>query len=485
MKHTQRAAAVLIAGSLLLAACSTPALPGTTTTDTQSGAQQGESAFQRITASQGDIEDKVVGTGAVTAKNTVDVAFQTSGTVKEVLVKEGDRVEAGQPIAIIDDTDLQLSVKSAWASYISAQSSYSETVKGPSSAELKKAQAALSSAQAAYNDLFTGPAESELVQLQSDLQSAEADLKSAQAAYDRRAARDPGVGASSEALALEKATITYNKAKATYDAKFVEPSKSSVASASSQIQSARAALDALQPVSETVEQKQAQVDQAYIAWQQADNKLKYATVTAPIAGLITSLNVVKGATVNSGSAAATIAEFDEPIFVINVDEADLGSVKLGNDARVRLQTYSDQQIPAKVTFISPVGTSSNGITTYAVDLTIPKTNDTPNILLNMSGTGEIITAQEKGAVLIPYSAVTEGGQGNGKTYSVLVAGQNGQPRTVEVTLGRRSGSNVQILSGVTAGDVILYTPAASTSSSSSTSSQSNQNPGFGGPPPGP
>jgi HlyD family secretion protein len=483
MRKTLRIAAGMVAGGLLLAACAMPSLPGAPTTATQAGAQQSESNLIRVTAKQGNIEDKVVGTGAITAKNTVDVAFQASGTVKQVLVKEGDRVEAGQPIATIDDTDLQLSVKSAWASYLSAQAAFSETVKGPTSADVKKAQAALASAQAAYNDLFKDPTDTDLVQLQADLQSAEADLKSAQAAYDRRAGRDPGVGGSQEALSLEKATIAYNKAKAAYDAKFAEPSAASVASASSQIQSARAALSALQPISETIEQKRAQVDQAYISWQQADNKLKYATLIAPMAGLITDLMVVKGATVNSGATAATIAEYDEPVFVLNVDEADLGAVKVGAEARVRLQTYSDQQIPATVTFISPVGTSANGITTYAVDLTIPKTNDTPNILLNMSGTGEIITAQEKDAVLIPYSAVTEGGQGSNKVYSVLVAGANAQPQSVTVTLGKRSGSNVQILSGVKAGDVILYTPAASTSTSS-TSAQNN-NPGFGGPPPGP
>ncbi len=101
----------------------------------------------------------------------------------------------------------------------------------------------------------------------------------------------------------------------------------------------------------------------------------------------------------------------------------------------------------------------------------------------MSGTGEIITEQEKDVVLIPNAAVTESGQGDNKEYSVLVAGANGQPQPVIVTLGRRSGSNVQILSGVNAGDVILFTPSATTSTSNAT--QNNQGPGGFGPPPGP
>lgn len=472
----------VLAAALLTACAGLPGAPGTLgAANTVGAAADTAQTATRVTAETGSIEEEVVGTGSITANATVDVAFQTSGTIQEVLVSVGDQVKKGQTLATLDDSDLKLTAESRWASYISAQAALSETVKGPSSAELKKAQAALSSAQAAYSDLFKEPSETDLIQVQADLQSAEAALKAAQAAYDRRAARDPGVGASSEALELEKATISYNKAKAAYDAKFTKPSNASVASASSQIQSARAALDALQPVSETVTQREASVDQAYIAWQQADKDVSKATLVAPMDGLVTQVNIVAGANVNSGAVAVQIADFAEPVFVVNIDEADLGSVKVGQDARVRLQTYPDQQIPATVTSISPIGTSSSGITTYQVKLTIPRTNDTPNILLNMSGTSEIVTTQINDAILIPSDALVESGEGNAKEYSVLVERGNGQPESVRVTLGERSGSKVQILSGVSAGDVIVYTPAASASSASSTQSTQQQQGGFGPP----
>jgi HlyD family secretion protein len=480
MKTSIRAATGLIAGSLLLAACAMPAAPGATTSNTQTAVQGSETTLQRATATKGNIEDKVVGTGAITANQTADVAFQTTGQIKEVLVKAGDQAKRGQVLATLDDTDLQLSVKSQWASYISAQAALSETMRGPSSADLSKAQAALSSAQAAYNDLFKDPSGTDLIQAQADLQTAEASLRSAQAAYDRRAARDPGVGASQEALELEQATIAFNKAKAAYDAKFAKPSNASVASAVAQIQTAKASLAALQPVSETVTQRQASVDQAYIAWQQAASNVSKATLTAPMDGLVTAVNIVAGAQASTGAAAVQIAEFANPVFVVNIDEADLGLVRVGLDANVRLQTYPDQIIPAKVTAIAPTGTSNSGITVFKVDLTIPPTDKTPTILLNMSGTGEVITAQAKDAVLIPFAAVTESKQGTAKTYSVLVEGANGQSKQVEVTLGRRSGSNVQILSGVNAGDVVLYTPAASATGTTTTTNR--QQGGFGGPP---
>ena len=112
------------------------------------------------------------------------------------------------------------------------------------------------------------------------------------------------------------------------------------------------------------------------------------------------------------------------VFVVNVDEADLGKVQIGQNARVRLQTYPDRQIPAKVTSISPVGENNGSITTYAVELTIPTAADTPAILLNMSGTSEIITTQIKDAVLVPSNALILDSQP--KRYSVQVIGSDGQ-----------------------------------------------------------
>jgi len=480
MKRTLLTVGGCVAAAALLTACALPNAPGLPgTANTAGAAADAAQTATRVTAETGSIEEEVVGTGSITANTTVDVAFQTGGTIKDVLVSVGDQVKKGQTLATLDDSDLRLTAESRWASYISAQAALSETVKGPSSAELKKAQAALSSAQAAYSDLFKEPSETDLIQVQADLQSAEAAVKAAQAAYDRRAARDPGVGASSEALELEKATISFNKAKAAYDAKFAKPSNASVSSASSQIQSARAALDALQPVSETITQRQASVDQAYIAWQQADKDVSKATLVAPMDGLVTAVNIVAGANANSGAAAVQIADFAEPIFVVNIDEADLGSVQIGQNARVRLQTYPDQQIPAKVTSISPIGTTSSGITTYQVKLTIPRSSDTPNILLNMSGTSEIVTTQINDAILVPSGALVESGEGNAREYSLLVERGNGQPQSVRVTIGERSGSKVQILTGISAGDVIVYTPAASSATGAQTTQQ--QQGGFGPP----
>ena len=452
---------VIVTG-ILLAACS------------GSSAQQTAAniaAAERVTVTTGTVENRIVATGKVVASASAAVAFERSGVVAEVLVKEGQQVKAGQALARLDITDLQLTAQQQWASYLSAQATYSQTIKGPTAAEIKAAQASIASAQssiasaqAGKNDLYTGPSEGDLVQLKADLDNADADLKSAQSAYDRAFRQNPaGIGASQEGVSLEKATNNYNKAKAAYDAKFEKPSQAKIASANSQIssansqiQSARSSLAALQPVSETIQQRDAQMQQAYIAWQQAEENIKKATLVAPFAGIVTAVNYDLGDYAGAGQAAVQVSDFAVPIFELDVDEADLGQVKVGQTAQVRLQTYPAQPINARVESISTVGTNTGAVVNYKVKLSMGKATgegDQPVVLINMSGTSEIVTAKKENALVVPNTAVTIDAQT--KRYSVNLLKSDNTTQKVEVELGFRDGSQTQIIGDVKDGDTLI------------------------------
>jgi len=456
---------VVLAG-IFLAACSAP------------GAQQTAANIataERVTVTTGTVENRIVATGKVVASASAAVAFERSGVVAEVLVKEGQQVQAGQPLARLNTTDLELTAQQQWASYLSAQATYSQSIKGPSAAEIKAAQASIASAQssiasaqAGKNDLYTGPSEGDLVQLKADLQNADAELKSAQSAYDRAFRQNPaGIGASQEGVSLEKATNNYNKAKAAYDTKFEQPSQAQVASANSQIssansqiQSARQSLSALQPVSETIQQRDAQMQQAYIAWQQAEANIKNATLLAPFAGIITEVNYDRGDYAAGGQPAVQVSDFAVPIFELDVDEADLGQVKVGQTAQVRLQTYPAQPIDAKVESISTVGTNTGAVVNYKVKLSMGKADggagsegEQPVVLINMSGTSEIVTAKKENALVVPNTAVTIDAQT--KRYSVDLLKSDNTTQKVEVELGFRDGTQTQIIGDVKAGDTLI------------------------------
>jgi HlyD family secretion protein len=450
---------ILIIGSLLLTACSNVRIPGITGGQNNLAQRTVTATSARVTAEKGAIESKVIGTGSVVARATINIPFLRSGQVVMINVKEGDTVKKGQVLAQLDTTDLLNTVKQQQANYLSQQVSYSQTIKAPSAAELKAAQASLTSAQAAYAELSSPPTESELASAKADLMNAEADLRQKQAAYERRAARDPGVGASSEALALETSTNSYNKVKAAYDAKFEKATRAQYASASAQIANAQKTLESLQPVEETIQLAKIKLDQANLSLQLAEQDVQKATLVSPVDGLVTLVNFDVGEWAGSGSTAVVVANFEEPLFEISLDEADLGKVQIGQDARIQLQSYLGQKIDAKVDSISNVGATVNNIVTYKVKLRVPKADNQPKIFLNMSGTSEIITSKIDEAILIPSNALII--NSTAKTYSVLkVVGDTTQRTTVEI--GARSGDKTQITKGVNAGDVLAI-PQTTTS----------------------
>lgn len=522
---------------------------------------------EKVTVTKGTIENRIIATGKITAKTTSSVAFPRAGVIAKILVSEGDKVKAGQPLAIQETSDLKLTAQQQYANYISAQAAYSLTIKGPTAQDVASAKASLDSAQAAYNDLFKKPtynetgsllatmnnakvtlesrklaaegksqdinslratlanAEATLRQRQTEaagssqdinnlkatLANAEATLKTKQASYDRAYKANPaGIGGSPAGLELEQATNNYQVAKANYDKSFDtarlnlekaqndyaaakanleraldnakldyskaqndysaaianynkafdKPKDGTIANAQSQVTAAKTKLENLTPAEETIAQQKAKVDQTYAAWQSAEDNVVKATIVAPFDGLVTAVKVGVGDWANTGATAAQVAEFAEPIFEADVDETDLGNIKVGNDARVRLQTFPDTPLTAKVRSVATVGTSTSNVVNYKVKLGVGQGLDgtSPTVLLNMSGTAEVITAKADNALLVSPRALSI--DPTTKTYSVqkYVAGVNRQAAKAEkmpVKLGFRGADQVQLLDGVNEGDVLI------------------------------
>ncbi len=122
--------------AVLLSACGAPAATE-------------EDASDTTTVSRGNITATVSGSGSISAASTVDLAFQTSGIVAEILVDEGASVTEGQALAVLDTRDLSLQVASAKAALDSANARLAQVTQGNTRpTELVSAQAQLASAQA-------------------------------------------------------------------------------------------------------------------------------------------------------------------------------------------------------------------------------------------------------------------------------------------------------------------------------------------------
>jgi len=145
-----------------------------------------------IPAFRTDLTSTVSTTGSVVASQQVTLTFGTTGKIKEFLVGLGAQVTAGQPLARIDDTDLQQAVKSAQSNLDSAIARYNAATEGPQPADIASATQALNSAKAQLAtaqqnlaDLKAKPLPSDLAKAQQGVLTAQSALQSAQDAITK------------------------------------------------------------------------------------------------------------------------------------------------------------------------------------------------------------------------------------------------------------------------------------------------------------
>jgi macrolide-specific efflux system membrane fusion protein len=231
---------------------------------------------------------------------------------------------------------------------------------------------------------------------------------------------------------------------------------------------------------------QAQVDQAEVSVDQAQQALSATTLTAPGDGTVTAVNGTVGQRAGSssngssggaagsgaasnGSAASSTASSATGFIVItnlsalqvkaNLAEIDVAKVKVGQDATVTLNAMPDTSQPAKVSAIDLTATSgTNNVVTYGVTLTLSQ--PPAQLRPGQSASVGITVAKADDVIAIPSAAM----QTTGTTHAVTVMA-NGQQTRRTIEIGVRSESLVQVTSGLDDGEQVVLattTPAAGT-----------------------
>ncbi len=308
-----------------IAGCSAPPIP-VKPTPTAALSSQGVSAGASIIAQ-----------GQVTPVKSAALSVPTAGIVAELLVKEGDHVDANQVI-------LRLAAAQPKAA-------------------VAQAQANLQVAQAARQKLNEPPDQNQVIAAQADLANANAALKVAQAAYDRvGGASNPQVGMLPTTLALEQATNNYSAAKARLDALMKGPAAADLASADAGIAGAQADLTRAQAAL-------------------ADTELH-----APFAGNIASLDVSLGEEATPGTPVAQLADFSAwQVETTDLTELNIVKVQTGNVATLTFDAIPDLVLSGKVTAIKAFGTNRQGDIVYAVTIT----PDQPDARLRWNMTAKV------------------------------------------------------------------------------------------------
>jgi multidrug resistance efflux pump len=341
--------------------------------------------------------------------------------VTEVLVAEGDDVEAGQVLVRLESKQQAAAVAQAEAGLRRAQVRLDELKAGPTQQEIEAAQAsveaaqaglaklregaqpeevaaaeaALASAQASLQKVQEGPDEDEITIAAANLRRAEIVLQQAQWAYDQ-VAYAADVGSSPEAAQLERATLDYQTALANYHLAVRGPTDADIAAARAQLAQAEASLALLKrgaseadiaiaeagirraqaqlellkvgTRSEEIAAAEAEVAAAEAALTQAQAALADTELHAPFAGTVTALEVSPGQVVSplAGQTMVTLADLRHlRVETTDLSEKDVDRVTVGQRATVYVEALG-QDVEGQAMRIAQQATTVGGDVVYKV-----------------------------------------------------------------------------------------------------------------------
>ena len=203
----------------------------------------------------------------------------------------------------------------------------------------------------------------------------------------------------------------------------------------------------------------AQVAQAQASLERAEEDLRNSTIVSPIDGIVLSRDVQVGYAVSSilvlGSQATlifTLGDISDVYVLGKVDEADIGKVYLGQQARIVVESFKDKKYEGKVTKISPLGKEKDNVTTFEVRVSIH--NPSGELRANMSANAEIILEEKKGVLLIPEAAAIYDKDRNASVEIPEQKAEKGRKK-VPVKLGISNGVKTELLSGLNPGQKVV------------------------------
>jgi multidrug efflux pump subunit AcrA (membrane-fusion protein) len=248
------------------------------------------------------------------------------------------------------------------------------------------------------------------------------------------------------------AESTLKRYQALLDRKSVSPQEFDETStrfkvASAEVERAERMLQAAQARRAMV---QARIEQAKAEIASAQVMASYSRITAPINGVVTAKQAALGTLAAPGAPLLTLEDNASYRLVAAVEESQMRRIALGQTATVLIDALGDAEISAKVVEIVPAADPATR--SYSVKLALP-----PQRFLRSGLYGKArFAAGERQALTVLQSAIVQNGQLSG----VYVLDSNGIARLRLLTLGKRSGDRVEILSGLNDGERIVTTGTA-------------------------
>jgi Cu/Ag efflux protein CusF len=171
------------------------------------------------------------------------------------------------------------------------------------------------------------------------------------------------------------------------------------------------------------------------------------TFRSPVSGIVTEKKAVQGMRFMPGEALYQVSDLSAVWVVADVFEQDLGLVKTGAKAQLRITAYPDKLFEGKVTYVYPTLTADTRTVPVRVELANPGGLLKPGMFAQM----ELQVSGKAQAVTVPVSAVID----SGTRQIVLVQLKEGRFEPREVKLGARSDTYVEVIDGVKEGEQVV------------------------------
>lgn len=201
-----------------------------------------------------------------------------------------------------------------------------------------------------------------------------------------------------------------------------------------------------------LENNQYDLDKAVISVDLQNLAKEQSVLTTPIAGIVTRADVQTTGVNVTPATVFTVSDPNSLVFKVDVDEADVGTVKLGQEMKVNLDAYPDKTFTLTVNHIDFAShTTSTGGTAYTVQADFPASTDLA-YRLGMQGDVDIITNQKKDVLTVPLASIIQ-------DHYVYVKTQKGFVKR-SITTGVSSDTETEVTSGLTAGEKVALDPTA-------------------------
>lgn len=374
-------------------------------------------------ASVGDVVATAGAAGTVQSADVRDLAFGTAGTVAKVYAKVGDKVSAGKLLARLDGTDTR--------------------------EQLDAAEAALAASQDAYDKAGTSTCGTT-----SGSPSNGSSTTAAPVRYASPSPRPTTPTPKPTHITTPTPTPTHKpKPKPTHGHPKPKPTHGHSKGGGHPKGGGHA-----KPKGKgkscgkvmTVAQAGARLTQAEVKVREAERAVKGTRITAAISGTVLSIGTT-GSTVGASGTTGfvTLGDLDDLQVKALFSLADVNHLKIGQRATIGFAAHPGATYQGEVTRIDPAATSTGALAQYGVMLSLDEVP--PELLVGMSATVQVTTAQAADTLYVPSSAIRTATNGT----PMVVVRRNGGTSLRPVRLGIRGDRYVQIVAGLSRGDRVV------------------------------